>query len=290
MASTIDSMIANGPVITDGAWGTQMQARGLEIGDSPDHWNLTNPDAVESVARAYADAGSQVILTNTFGASSIMLERHELSALAADINRAGAEISKRAAGENAAVFASIGPTGKMLMMGEVSEDAVYQSFSEQAMALAEGGADAIVIETMADLTEAKLALRAAKETGLPVVSCMVYDTGKELDHTMMGVTPEQAALELTEAGANVIGANCGQGIQGFISLCERLHVSTKLPVWIKANAGMPELIAGEAVYKTTPSEFATYIPALINAGAKFIGGCCGTSPDFIRAVRDALVE
>jgi methionine synthase I (cobalamin-dependent) len=243
---------------------------------------------VAQVAKAYVDAGSQVILTNTFGASRIMLARHGAAKQAPEINRAGAVISREAASGMAKVFASIGPSGAMLMMGDVSEDDVRDAFVEQADALAEGGADGIVIETMSDLTEARIAITAARDTGLPVVACMSYDSGKSKDRTMMGITPEQAAKELAAAGADVIGANCGQGIEGYIPICARLRAATSLPIWIKPNAGLPVVVDGRAVYKTTPEEFVSYAQALVDAGASFIGGCCGSNPDFIRALNVML--
>ena len=292
MQPFFDSLIQNRqtPVLTDGAWGTMMQALGLPIGDCPDAWNLTYPDRVEQVARAYVEAGSQIILTNTFGASRIMLERHGLAEQAAAINRAGAEISKRAAGSRARVVASIGPTGKMLMMGEVTESELRAAFDEQAQALADGGADALVIETMSDLGEMKAALAAAKATGLPVIASMTFGSGKKLDRTLMGTTPEEAAEELARAGADAVGANCGLGIESYVSICERLHAATQLPVWIKPNAGLPEMVDGQIVYRTTPQAFAAYAPAMRDAGASFLGGCCGSSPDFIRALGLALAR
>lgn len=288
MNDLFTQLLANGPVVTDGAWGTQMQARGLEIGDAPDPWNLTHPDTVEEVARSYVDAGSQIVLTNTFGASSIRLNDYNQGNKAMAINKAGAEISKRAAQDRAKVFASIGPSGKLLMMGQTSEDELLASFEEQAQALAQGGADALVIETMSDPAEARIAVKAAKKTGLPVVACMVFDTGKNKDRTMMGTSPEEAAELLCNAGADAVGANCGQGIEGFIDICLRMKSTCDVPIWIKANAGLPELVNGEAIYKTTPQKFAQSVGALVETGASFIGGCCGTSPDYIRAVREAL--
>ncbi|MGB6033252.1 MAG: homocysteine S-methyltransferase family protein, partial [Bacteroidota bacterium] len=186
------------------------------------------------------------------------------------------------------VFASIGPTGKMLMAGDVTEEHLAEVFHEQAELLAEAGADALVLETMSDLTEARIALTAARATGLPVVVSMVFDSGKERDRTMMGATPEQVAEELTAAGADVIGANCGVGIDSYVPVCVRLKAATDRPVWIKPNAGLPEMIGGNAVYTTTPEEFAQHGPALSKAGASFIGGCCGTTPDFVRALLKAL--
>lgn len=290
MHELITRMIANGPVLTDGAWGTQLQARGLDVGACPDEWNLSNPQAVEEVARAYVDAGSQVIITNTFGATRFCLARHNLQDKVVEINRAGAEISRRAAGDRAKVFASMGPSGVMLMMGEASADELRDAFAVQAQALAEGGADALVIETMSDPAEAKLAVEAARTTGLPVVACMVFDSGKDHDRTMMGTTPEEAAQALAEAGADCIGSNCGQGIEGFLPICRRLHEATDRPIWIKANAGLPKVVDGETVYTQTPEGFADHVPGLIEAGASFVGGCCGTSPEFIQAVQKKLAE
>lgn len=284
MHPTLEKLLAKGAVVTDGAWGTQLQVRGLGIGEFPDAWNLSHPDRVEEVARAYVDAGSRVILTNTFGASRLRLAEAGLADKVAEINRRGVEISKRAAGDRALVFASVGPSGKMLLTGDTTEEELRASFTEQAQALADAGADALVIETMSDLAEATAAVSAAKETKLPVVACMVYDAGKDKDRTMMGTTPEEAAAALVAAGADVIGANCGQGIAGFVRLCRRLRAATDRPIWIKANAGLPEIVKERAVYTTTPDEFAGFVPQVIEAGASFIGGCCGTNPDFIRAV------
>ncbi len=288
MHPLIKRLMDQGPAITDGAWGTQLQARGLASGDCPDAWNTTHPDLVEQVARAYVEAGSQIILTNTFGANRVRLAGHGLAERVAELNRAGVAISRKAAAGKALVFASIGPTGKMLMMGDTSEDEMQLVFSEQAKAMAEAGADALVVETMSDLAEAKIALAAAKATGLPVVVSMVFDSGKDKDRTMMGDTPEKVVKELLIAGADVVGANCGQGISGYIPVCARMRAATDQPLWIKANAGLPEMIGGQAVYRTGAAEFAAQIPALRQAGANFIGGCCGTSPDFIQAVKATL--
>ena len=278
----LQQLLAHGPVLTDGAWGTELQTRGLAIGDFPDAWNLTHPERVEAVARAYVEAGSQVILTNTFGANRLRLAEAGLADQTAEINRRGVEISKRAAGDRAKVFASIGPVGKLLLAGEVTADELRATFEEQARALAAGGADALVVETMADLEEATIAVMAARTTGLPVVACMVFDSGRDQDRTLMGITPEQAAQGLAAAGAEVIGSNCGQGVAGFVNICRRLRAATDKPIWIKANAGLPKLVDGRAVYCVTPEEFASHVPALLAAGANFVGGCCGTNPDFIR--------
>lgn len=284
MHHVIEQLTGRGPVLTDGAWGTELQGRGLALGEFPDAWNLAHPERVLEVAQAYVQAGSQVILSNTFGANRVRLAGHDASLSPTAVNQRGAEISVKAARGHARVFASMGPSGKMLLSGEVTEDQLLDAFAEQATALASAGVDGLVVETMADLEEARLAVRAAKATGLPVAACMVFDSGKDKDRTMMGVTPEQAAQGLEEAGADVIGANCGQGIAGFVKICERLKAATALPIWIKANAGLPTMVDGRAEYHTTPQEFAAQVPSLVQAGASFIGGCCGTTPAFIRAI------
>lgn len=288
MHALLQRILASGPVLTDGAWGTQLQARGLALGEFPDQWNLSHPDEVAEVARAYVRAGSQVILTNTFGANTFRLRDHGLADQAAVINRRGVEISVAAADGRARVFASIGPSGKLLLNGDVSTEEVRAAFAQQARVLAEAGADGLVVETMSDLEEARLALDAARETALPVVVCMVFDSGKAKDRTMMGQTPEQVARALTEAGAEVIGANCGQGVAGFVPICRRLRAATDLPIWIKANAGLPRVLQGQPRYDVTPEQFAAFVPQLVAAGADFIGGCCGTTPEFIKAMAQRL--
>jgi 5-methyltetrahydrofolate--homocysteine methyltransferase len=286
----IQQLSERGPIVTDGAWGTELQARGLPPGQSPDAWNLSFPERVAEVARAYVEAGSQIILTNTFGANRIRLAEQGFDDELCEINRMGVEISRRAAEGQAFVFASIGPTGKLLMDGEVTADKLSAAFHEQAQALADAGADALVIETMADLAEAELAVASARETGLPVVACMVFDSGKAKEQTMMGHTPEEAARTLTRAGADIIGANCGQAIGGFAAICRRLREATDRPIWLKPNAGSPKLVNGRAEYSSTPAEFARHIPELLAAGANFVGGCCGTSPSFIRAIQEVTTR
>lgn len=285
MVKTIlEALLEQAPVVTDGAWGTQLQARGLPVGACPDEWNLTHPQWVEEVARAYVEAGSQVVLTNTFGANPVNLDRHGLADKTVAINRAGVEISQRAAAGRAHVFASVGSSGVMLMMSDITPQELKEAFSVQVRALAEAGAEALVIETMSDPAEALLALEAAKETGLPVVACMTFDSGRDRDRTMMGTTPEEAAERLADAGADAVGANCGAGVEDYVKICQRLKAATDLPIWIKPNAGLPEVIYGETVYPVTPDQFAAYVPELVAAGATFIGGCCGTTPEFIRAI------
>ena len=286
---TIPNWFLTGTFILDGGWGTQLQLRGLPIGEHPDFWNLSHPNMVREVASAYIQAGSDIILTNTFGSNRFLLAKHGAEDKIAELNRAGVRLSKEVArnapsGQNRRVFASIGPTGVMLMSGTVSPDELYAAFLEQAEAIAAESPDGIVIETMSDPAEAVLAVKAAKTTGLPVAACMVFDTGKNLDRTMMGTTPEQAVEQLTAAGADIVGANCGQGIDGFIPICQRMRAVTALPIWMKANAGLPEIVDDKTVYRQTPEKFAESAKELLAAGANFIGGCCGTTPDYIRAL------
>ncbi len=288
MAVQLQELLGSRAVVGDGAWGTQMQERGLPAGMCPDSWNLEQPEQVEQVARAYVDAGSQIILTNTFRSNPISLAGYGLALRAGEINRAGAEISRRAADGRALVVGSMGPSGRLISMGEVSEQDLREAFLLQAHALAEGGVHGIVVETVADLEEALIAVRASRETGLPVIASMVFDSGKQKDRTMMGIRPEQAAEALEQAGAAAIGANCGLGIAGLVPICRRLRAASSLPIWIKPNAGMPLLENGRPVYSTTPEEFAEHALQLVEAGANVVGGCCGTTPAFVSALTRSL--
>jgi 5-methyltetrahydrofolate--homocysteine methyltransferase len=277
-------------VILDGAWGTELQARGLTVGACPDEWNLSHADQVAAVASAYADAGSQVILTNTFRSNRIALAGYGLADRVVELNAAGVKLSKRGAAGRAKVFASVGPCGKVLAAGEITEEELRTAFEEQVDAIAAAEADGIVIETMSEIAEAVIAIAAARRTSLPVVASMAFDAGRNKDRTMTGAAPEQAAMRLSEAGADVIGANCGCGIEPYVGICARLHAATTKPLWIKANAGLPELKNGEARYSMGAREFASHAQALREAGAVYIGGCCGTNPEFIRALCAALKD
>ncbi len=288
MHPLIESLVKNGPVVTDGSWGTQMQKRGLKRGQSPDSWNLSHADQVRAVAEQYINAGSQIILTNTFGASRLSLANFRLGDQAIEINMAGVRISKEAAADRAYVFASIGPTGRMLITRETTEEELQNVFEEQANAQARAGADGIIIETMIDIDEARIAAMAAKQTGLPVIVSMVYDSGEDKDRTMMGNSPEEVVAEISKIGVDGFGANCGQGIEAFLPICRRMRQATDLPIWIKPNAGLPEVVDDGVVFRTTPREFVQYVPDLIQAGANFIGGCCGTDQEFVKAIRQTV--
>ena len=272
-------------LIADGGWGTELQKRGLPPGEPPEAWNISHPEEVGAVALSYAEEGAEIILTNTFGGSPFKLAKVHLEGKVAEINRRGAEISKQGAGDRALVFASMGPSGEfMAPLGTVSEEDMMKGFVEQASALAEGGADGIVVETMMDLAEAKAALLAARQsTSLPVAVTMTFDKGPKGFATMMGIRPEQAAAELEKSGADIVGANCGAGIDQMIDLMKRMRSATVLPLWCKPNAGLPELIDGKTVYRETPEMMASKLKALVQAGANIVGGCCGTTPVHIRA-------
>ena len=243
-------------------------------------------ELVEEVAQAYVEAGSQVILTNTFGANRFILARHQL----ADQRRrstAGAAISLRAAGR-ALVFASIGPTGVMLMMGQTSEDELAGGLPRTGPSLRPRRSRWHGDRDHVRSGRGRFGGGRPRETGLPVVACMTFDSGAKKDRTMMGTTPEQASEQLLAAGADCVGSNCGHGIEDMVEICRRLHAASDRPVWIKANAGLPKIREGKAIYAQTAESSPAYVPALIANGAGMIGGCCGTTPEFIAAVRGRM--
>lgn len=287
MAATLQDYVGV-VTLSDGAWGTELDRRGCPPGYCREEWNIAQPALVAEVPAAYIAAGAQIVLTNTFGANRITLEKHGFGQRAREFNRAGAQISKAAAGDRAKVFGSIGPTGKMVLMGEVTEQELLDVFREQAEGLAEGGADALVVETMSELAEASAAIQAAKSTGLLTVACMSYDSGKDKTCTMMGVNAKEATAGMLAAGADIIGCNCGTGIDGYVKITAMLRSATDRPIWVKPNAGLPEIIDGKVCYRVPPEEFAEKAKLLVQAGANIVGGCCGSGPEFIAALRDAL--
>jgi len=279
----------HGLLLADGAWGTRLAKLGLQVGEPPEVWNLQHPEKVRSIAKAYVEAGAQVVLTNTFGGSRFKLETCGLGDRVLEVNRIGAMLSREAADKNALVFASLGPTGEFLEpLGTVTETRMIEVFANQVRAFVEGRADGIVVETMTDLNEAKCALKAIREASdLPAAVCLTFDRGPRGLATMMGVTPEAAAAELEAAGADIVGSNCGAGIEQMVDVARAMRSATSRPLWMKPNAGLPELVDGETVFRQTPEEMAAHLPALIEAGANIVGGCCGTTPDHIRALADA---
>jgi 5-methyltetrahydrofolate--homocysteine methyltransferase len=286
MKQTISELISSGrTLISDGAWGTFLQAKGLMPGECPELWNIEHPDDVLDIAQRYIDAGADMIETNSFGGNRFKLANFGLQDRAVEINRKAAEISREAAGTDKYVIGSVGPTGKILMMGEVTEEEIYDAFKEQCIALYEGGADALVIETMSDLDEARLAVKAAKEnTPCEIICTMTFDhtAGNEY-RSMMGVSPTDMVNVLVSAGAHIIGANCGNGIGGMIEITKEIRsIDKTIPVLIHANAGMPQYKDGQTIFPESPEMMAGYVHQLVNAGANIVGGCCGTTPAHIQ--------
>ncbi len=278
-------------MVSDGAWGTFLHKKGLKQGECPEMWNIIKPDEVLDIAKSYIDAGADMVETNSFGGSRFKLAGFGLEGKVFELNKAAAEISRKAAGPDRFVLGSVGPTGKLLMMEEVTESELYEAFKEQAQALEAGGADAIVIETMTDLEEARIAIEAARENTKCEVFCtMTFD--KTVDgqfRSMMGVSPTEMTRTLVKAGASVIGANCGNGISDMIGIVKEIrHSDPDIPVLIHANAGMPHLHDGETLFPETPSDMAGKVKEILDAGANIIGGCCGTTPDHISEIRNVV--
>ena len=274
-------------LVSDGAWGTMLQAKGLGGGDIPEEWNASHPDAVRSVAAAYDKAGCDIVLSCTFGGSSAKLEKCGLGERVAELNEKGARLSLEGA-PNAVVAASVGPTGEFLEpVGDLTEAQMEAIYSEQIAAIFKAGVKALCIETMSSLEEAACAIRAAKKLNknADVICTMTFQSGATGYMTMMGVSCEQAAKGLTAAGADIVGANCGNGPEQMIAITREMRKHTNKPILIHANAGMPQLVDGKTVFKQTPADMAAKVKDLVAAGASIIGGCCGTTPEHIAAIK-----
>ena len=288
--SIVDRLARGELLISDGATGTYLQAHGLEPGGCPEELNASRPEVVRSMAADYFEAGSDMVLTNSFGGSVFMMKKYSYGDRVAEFNRLAAQHARSAAPPGRHVVGSVGPTGELLEpLGEVSEAEMLDAFTEQITALEEGGADAVVIETMFALEESTLAIRAAKEnTKLTVMATMTFDKGPRGLFTMMGVTPERAAKELQDAGADILGSNCGNGVEVMTEVARQIRGATDGPVLIHSNAGIPAIVKGQIVYPEAPEFMAPHFKVMADMGVNVIGGCCGTTPKHIKALASEL--
>lgn len=288
---TLDRLFeANKPVLYDGATGTLLQELGLPIGSVPEGWVLDNPSRVFTAARSYVDAGSQIILTCTFGGTAFRLLDSGLDGQAYLINRRAAEIAREAAGDRVFVAGSIGPLGRLaIASGQVTFDDAVDQFAAQAQALMDGGVDLLQIESMSDLDEVKAAVQGVRRvTDLPIFVTMSFDTE---GRTLIGITPLLAARELAPLGLTALGANCGSGPEDMPAILQTLHsVVPEMRLIAKPNAGIPTVFGGKAVYSIDAQQFANYAVEWVKAGATIVGGCCGTSPAYIMEIRRRMVE
>lgn len=290
MESSFLTRLQSGDVIVaDGAMGTMLQAAGLPGGVAPEGWLLDNPDAVRGVHRAYIEAGSELILTCTFGGSRTRLAQYDLGHRVSEINRRAVEIARQAAGDEAYVAGDIGPLGVFLKpLGELSYDEAVEIFAEQAAALAEAGADVIYIETMSALEEVEAAVEGALQVanGVPVTATLSFDAH---DRTNMGVRPEEAATALLERDVSAIGANCGATLDMTLRAAEKMHqVAPDTPLIVKPNAGKPRLVGDDVVYDATPEDMSRYARKFVALSARIVGGCCGSTPEHIAAIAQTV--
>jgi 5-methyltetrahydrofolate--homocysteine methyltransferase len=286
----LDRLAAGEILVFDGATGTYLQQHGLEPGGSPELLNAERPELIQQMAADYFDAGSDIVLTNSFGGNRFILTKYGAGDRVRELNRKAAENARAACPDGKYVCGSVGPTGEFLEpLGNVTESEMYDALAEQITGLAEGGADAVMIETQLGLEEATMAVRVAREnTDLVVMSTMVFDLGPRGFFTMFGVTPEQAVKGLQEAGADVVGTNCGNGIDRMIEIAERMRAVTDGYLVVQSNAGIPAIKGGKILYPESPEYMAERYRKLAALPINVLGGCCGTGPEHIRALAEAV--
>jgi len=288
ITETLRERLLRGPAVCDGAMGTMLQAAGLPPGHCTEEWNLSHPEVVAGVHRAYLQAGADVLETNTFGANRIALARHGLEAKVVELNRLGVELALGECGSDRWVLGSVGPLGRLVKpWGELGEAEAFAAFREQIEAQLNAGAHGVILETLGVLEEAVIAIRAAQEVGVPNIVCtMTFDTG---GRTFMGVSPSQALQELRQAGAHLVGANCGGGPDTALAAVQEMHrQAPDEPLVAQPNAGKPHLQDGATVFDLSAEQMAAYVPSFLESGVRLLGGCCGTTPEHIRALVERL--
>lgn len=292
---TILQRIQKGEILVgDGGWGTFLISAGLQSGECPELWNLTHPEVIEHIAREYKLAGSDIVSTNSFGGNSIKLKSYGLADRTREINRRSAYLTRKVVGEDTHVLASMGPSGKFLMMGEVSREELYDAFREQAIGLEEGGADACIIETMVDIEEALCALQAVRDnTSLEVVVSFTFSKSSDGSrfHTIMGVTPEQMIGVMVSNKVGIVGVNCTLGAEDMWLLLQRMYAYRQdIPFLVYPNAGQPEWTESGIRYPEGPEVLGGCVSRYVQYGARILGGCCGTTPEHIKKIREVLKQ
>ena len=290
MGTVLDGLGDKGILVSDGAWGTLLQTRGLEPGDCPEEWNLSHPDDVRAIAASYAEAGSDMVLTNSFGGSPIKLKAYGLENRTRELNREAGRLSRQGA-KDAIIVGSVGPTGELLApLGTLTAEEIQAAFEEQIAGLLEGDVHGFCIETMTDLAEAVAAIKAVRalDPGVDIITTMTFDPSASGFRTMMGVDIPSAVMELSRAGADILGANCGNGIEQMVPIIEEFRAHTDKPLLVHANAGLPELVKGEVFFRQKLADMSIRVEALLTAGCQIVGGCCGTTPDHIRAIKNEV--
>ena len=290
MRNFLSTLKSKKVLLCDGAMGTELQCRGMKVGDCPEEHNLTHPEIIQAIHQDYFNVGSDIVETNTFGANRLRLKFYGLEDKVKEINSAAVNNAKLVCPKNLFIAGSVGPLGELLEpLGNISEDFAYEVFAEQAKVLEDSRVDILLIETMMAIEEAVIAVRAAKEnTSLPVSASMTFELGKTGLRTPWGVDIKTAVNELANAGADIIGSNCGKGFDEMIQVINEMSRLTNKAIVAQSNAGIPELVDGNLIYVETPEMIAPKVHELLKFGVNIIGGCCGTNPTHIKKMREIL--